>query len=114
MYEIDNFNNINVTFTLINKSKCSFSALSYVFYEYYYRESLSQSLVRHVQCARTKTVKKLVSLPQVDVNYCDVGETPIMCVGWYGVSDEQCCELYDVLIQAGALNYSKSDELVYV
>ena len=27
--------------------------------------------------------------------------------------DEECCELYDVLIQAGALNYSKSDELWY-
>ena len=75
---------------------------------------MSQSLVKHVKRAQTKTVKKLVSLPQVDVNYCDDGKTPIMCVGWYDVSDEQCCELYDVLIQAGALNYSKADELVYV
>ena len=78
---------------------------------------MSQSLVRHVECARTKTVKKLVSLPQVDVNYCDDGKTPIMCVGLddddYS-SDEQCCELYNALIQAGALNYSKADELVYV
>ena len=76
---------------------------------------MSQSLVRHVQRAQTKTVKKLLSLPQVDVNYCDDGKTPIMCVGLDdGVSDEQCCEVYDVLIQAGALNYSKADKLVYV
>ena len=29
-------------------------------------------------------------------------------------SDEQCTELYDVLLQAGALNDSKSNELGYV
>ena len=77
---------------------------------------MSQSLVRHVKRAQTKTVKKLVSLPQVDVNYCDDGKTPIMCVGLDDdyASDEQCCELYNALIQAGALNYSKADELVYV
>ena len=75
---------------------------------------MSQSLVRHVKRAQTKTVKKLVSLPQVDVNYCDAGKTPIMCVGSCDGSDEQCCEVYDALIQAGALNYSKSDKLVYV
>ena len=82
---------------------------------------MSQSLVKYVKRAQTKTVKKLVSLPQVDVNYCDDGKTPIMCVGLDDddyddddATDEQCCELYDVLIQAGALNYSKADELVYV
>ena len=75
---------------------------------------MSQSLVRHAEHARTKTVKKLVSLPQVDVNYCDDGKTPVMCVGCDDGSDEQCCEVYDALIQADALNYSKSDELVYV
>ena len=34
--------------------------------------------------------------------------------GLFRGSDEECAELYDVLIKRGALNYSKPDELWYV
>ena len=61
-----------------------------------------------------KTVKKLLTFPQVDVTCCLAGETPIMLVGSEEGSDEECAELYDVLIEAGALNYNKTDELWYV
>ena len=74
---------------------------------------MSESLHTLVKRKRTKTLKKLLTLPQIDVNYCLNGETPIMIVASQNVSDEQCVELYDVLIQEGALNYMKPDELWY-
>ena len=58
-------------------------------------------------------MRKLVSFPQVDVNYCLNGKTPIMFIGSSVGCDEACSEVYDVLIKADALNYSKSDELWY-
>ena len=78
-----------------------------------YRNSLSESLHTHVKMKQTQTLKKLLTLSQIDVNYCLSGETPIMNVASQHASDEQCVELYDVLIQAGALNYMKPDELWY-
>ena len=74
---------------------------------------MTESLYVHVVNGHAETVSKLVSIPQVDVNYNLNGKTPIMVVGSENGSDEECYELYDVLIQAGALNYSKSDELWY-
>ena len=74
---------------------------------------MSESLHTHVKRKRTQTLKKLLTLSQIDVNYCLNGETPVMIVASQNVSDEQCVELYDVLIQAGALNYMKPDELWY-
>ena len=74
---------------------------------------MSESLHIHVKRKRTQTLKKLLTLSQIDVNYCLSGETPIMNVASQHASDEQCVELYDVLIQAGALNYMKPDELWY-
>ena len=91
----------------------SFSIYYYFFLFYYYRKSLTESLHAHVVKGHTHTVKKLVSFHQVDVNYCLNGKTPIMVVGSEDSSDEKCSELYDALIQAGALNYCKSDELWY-
>ena len=74
---------------------------------------MTESLHAHVVKGHTQTVKKLVSFLQVDVNYCLSGKTPIMVVGSQDHSDEKCSELYDILIQAGALKYWKSDELWY-
>ena len=85
-----------------------------IFGYYCYRNSLSESLHTHVKRNRKQTLKKLLTLSQIDVNYCLNGKTAIMIVPSQNVSDEQCVELYDVLIQAGALKYMKSDELWYV
>ena len=74
---------------------------------------MTESLHAHVENGHKQTVKKLVSFPQVDVNYCLNGKTPIMVVGSFSGSDEACSDVYDVLIKAGALNYSKADELWY-
>ena len=60
-------------------------------------------------------MKKLLTFPQVDVNCCFNDETPIMTVASKRIwDDEQSAEIYDVLIQAGALLYSESDKLWYV
>ena len=64
--------------------------------------------------ALPKTVKKLLTLQQVNVNFCWNGKTPIMIVGCHSGSDEQCAEVYDELIKAGALKHSKSEDLWYV
>ena len=74
---------------------------------------MSESLYRHAYFVRPQTMKKLVSFPQVNVNYCLNGETPIMAVGLWSSEDDACCKVYDTLIKAGALNYSNSDELWY-
>ena len=74
---------------------------------------MSESLHTHIKWSRTKTVKKLLTFSEIDVNHCLNGKTPIMIVASQNISDEQCVELYDDLIQAGALNYIQSDELWY-
>ena len=62
----------------------------------------------------TPIVRMLLTFPQVDVNFCLNGKTPIMNVDPYcDDDDEQLSELYGVLIKAGALKYSKSNELWY-
>ena len=75
---------------------------------------MSESLHKHVECARTQTLKRLLKFPEVNVNCCLDGKTPIMVVCSINSDDEKCAEMYDVLIQAGALTYSKSDELWYI
>ena len=75
---------------------------------------MSESLHRHVEREHTRTVKKLLTFPQVYVNCCLDGKTPIMNVYSRNGSDQESSEVYDVLMQAGALDYKKSDKFWYV
>ena len=76
-----------------------------------HRNSLSESLKRHVNRTHTKTVKKLLTFPQVNVDIGLWETNPIMIGFTRDGSDEERVELYDALIKAGAFKYSISDTL---
>ena len=75
---------------------------------------MSESLHEHVRWVKTETVNTLLQFPQVDVNCCLNGKTPIMVIGRFLSTDVECAELFDILVQAGALNYSNSNDFWYV